>query len=151
MVSCSSNGGGAEKQFLEMVILLSESHEVAICVIGRSGILLPKFTEAAKVTYISKGNFYSDCFTIINALTHFKPTAVINWLYKADILGSFFSKMFGVKRIINTLRNTKWENYRAWKIQLVRFSCRYLASVTVANSIKARDWPSSSFAQSMGV
>lgn len=143
MISSSSNGGGAEKQFLETVLLLSEFHEVGICVIGTSGILLPKFIATNKVTYISKGNLYFDCVTIINALKHFKPDAVINWLYMADILGAFFSKMFGVKRIINTLRNTKWENYRAWKMQLVKFSCRFLASATVANSVKALDWHTS--------
>lgn len=130
----SSQIGGAEKQFIRTVNELKETYNITMCVLGKSGPKLTEYVDAGCATYISNGSLISDITTVLISILRVKPQVTVSWLYRADLLNGFFSRLLKVKRVIISARNTSWPGATKLKLLLLKWNAVLNADVVIANS-----------------
>lgn len=133
-IASSTQLGGAEKQLLLLIKKLKCDNSIALCILDPSGGMLERYQALGVPTYISGAGPINNVMAIHHALKDFKPDVVVNWLYKADILGGLISRFYGVKKIINSARNTKWVKFARWKMMLLLLAERFAATDIIANA-----------------
>jgi glycosyltransferase involved in cell wall biosynthesis len=139
MVIGSSNVGGAEKQFVRLAEELRPQTSLAILVIGKSGPYRKIYRELGLRCIESSGSLFSDVLTTLVAIWRFRPTTLLLWLYRANVIGSITGKILRVPNIVITARNTDWPHNTFPKRLLLKLSSM-LASSIVANSNRAADF-----------
>lgn len=140
LIVSSSQIGGAEKQLVILAEKLSLKHHVYICILDASGPFLSNYYLPKTTLYTLPKNTFLATFNLYRIINKIKPDTVINWLYKADIIGSFTAYLNRVPSIINSARNTMWPSFSKYKILLVAFVGKKYATNIVANSKFALEW-----------
>lgn len=136
MILGSSQIGGAEKQFIRTVNEISKHRSIAVCVLGKKGPMREKLQDEFGEIYASDGNLLSDFLTILKAMKNCRPSKVVTWLYRADVLGAIVSRLCNLPCIISA-RNTNWPNSSYFKRKILKLTSNYLATSIVSNSVRA--------------
>lgn len=136
-ITGSTNVGGAEKQLFLLCNALKSHRKIAVCLIGKPGPLRDEYMNLDIPIFESKYGFLNDVISILKAIWSTKPNQVVNWLYRADILGAILARLGGVKIIYNSARNTKWPSYAALKMCVLRIIGNNVANRIIANSENA--------------
>ena len=133
-IASSTQLGGAEKQLLLLIQKLQVNHSVALCLLDPTGGMLVRYQELGITTYISRSGALHNLIAIHHAMNEFQPDVVVNWLYKADILGGLVAKLHGAKKIVNSARNTKWVKFARWKMLVLVAAEKLFATDVVSNA-----------------
>ena len=136
----SSQLGGAEKQSLLLAKALSSKYQVEMIFLGPRGPFLDKVKESGIIFHLSKGSVFSDFIILLNVLRQSRPHTLINFLYRADLLGGLVGKFLRIRNIINSARNTTWPNETRLKRYKLKFAAKVLPNYVVANSLPAAKW-----------
>ena len=133
-IASSSQLGGAEKQLLLLLEKLKANQTIALCILDPSGEMNPRYQNLGITTYLSQRGPINNCLAIHQAVKDFQPDTVVNWLYKADILGGFIAKAHRVNHIVNSARNIKWVKFAKWKMALLVLAEKLTANHVISNS-----------------
>lgn len=136
-ITGSTNVGGAEKQLLLLCNALKSHKKIAVCLIGKPGPLIDEYRNLNIPIFESKYGFLNDAITIMKAISSTRPKLVVNWLYRADILGALLARLGGVRIIYNSARNTRWPAYSVLKMRILRIIGNNVANKIIANSENA--------------
>jgi glycosyltransferase involved in cell wall biosynthesis len=136
----SSIIGGAEKQSLLLAKMLENHFQVTLIFLGKPGPIIEKAQEMNLKSVSSKGSFFSDSMIIFRTLVAVRPLAIINILYRADILGGIIGRLCKTPRILNSARNTLWPNSTFMKRTLLVVVSKCIPNVIVANSNHSKAW-----------
>jgi glycosyltransferase involved in cell wall biosynthesis len=108
LITGVEKGGGAENMLSQTLPVLEESYENAVCVlVGRGSVGKELQEKGIKVNYLDMKGFsdISIIWKYRKFVRDFHPNIQINYLFHADIFGRVFGKIFGVKKIIASIRN----------------------------------------------
>lgn len=129
--------GGTETQILRVVPLLQENLENRICCFSGRGPIGKLFEErGVKVHYLDfKGRM--DVFVYWRfgqVLREYKPDILVTYLIHCDLIGRFWGRIFGVKKIICSQRGSllQWEFLRIFDRLTTFLVTKYIVQTEVA-------------------
>lgn len=110
IVVSSLNRGGAELNILKLIAGLESSFHFQVICLYPWGSLKDEFSrfEIDLVFLDFPQNPFSSIKKLYTSLKSFKPDIVHTWMYHADFLGGLMAKFLGVKRIIWSIRSSRF-------------------------------------------
>ncbi|TGB02494.1 glycosyltransferase [Halobacillus salinus] len=131
--------GGADNQiYLISKELVARGYYVKVLSLTPLGPMGEKtLSSGIEVEYIGVSNKKMTFTTIMNlkrCIKEFRPDILLTFMYHANIIGKLFGKLFGVPKLITSVRNEYFGNRLREKLEKYTAS---LASITTTNSLVA--------------
>lgn len=131
--------GGTETQLLRIVPLLQEDLDNRVCCFSGHGPIGKLLEEkGVKVYYLDfKGR--KDVFVYWRfgqVLREYKPDILVTYLIHCDLIGRFWGRIFGVKKVVCSQRGSllQWEFLRIFDRLTTFLVTKYLVQTEVAKS-----------------
>jgi len=107
LIGSLREGGGAEKQLYNVVLMLRDSYDVTVIEMAGEGYYGRLLREQGVRTYALGGRSNKDLvaqFRLYRLLRRLKPDALMCWIAGANVIGTFIGRLAGVPRITSSVR-----------------------------------------------
>tara|TARA_Y100001968_G_C19454442_1_gene771576 strand:- start:17550 stop:18683 length:1134 start_codon:yes stop_codon:yes gene_type:complete len=142
----SLEANGAQLMMLRLIEQLKrQGFSIKVISLTSKVPLLERFESIGiKVSVIdfSRFNIFYNLYLLLIEISNFKPSIVQTWMYHADLLGGFISKILGIKKIFWNIRHSDID-HKGMKIttivisRICAFTSYFIPDKIISNSYRA--------------